>query len=578
MAKQAETKIEDHVQFDLPTPMVPELPFVKVSNRWYINEDILSNFSKNNTGFRLGINGEIEIGNIKLANVDLGGRKITINHSKSIQDAINNLPDDGGIIYLESGTYVLQDDIIGRSGLTIQGESESTTILDFDSNNKSFKFEGTDVYTTGTITSIAYNGGAGAFEVTGNGTSWLANASAGQYIFLGTRWYPIAAVTSNTTLLLAEGFSDTTPTNYRIATIKNDININNITIKNSAGTGFVATDVKNIAFEEVILLSNNVGASLTNCDLIQINKLQAVNSTSDGIQMTNCGLSVVSSMPTVNNGGNGVTLNNLKTISFAACASSGNTGDGVNGTSLIECLFAYACEGNGGQGIEITATSDRLFIQNSFINGNTSDGIKLTATTDSCIISNNQVINNGGYGINIAANTCDDNIIVDSYFNNNTSGNVNDAGTGTLLRSNIPITVDSPYREVFIPSDVLRASADTERTKNTIAYTKVKEIQVFLDGEIRVKFDLAQVNANATYSVSARIYVNAVAVGTERSITNNTSYTTFSEDIDVEEGDLVQLYYSDSGEGQPNDPQVKIRNFRIYYDKEFDVETNVITN
>jgi len=365
-------------------------------------------------------------GKSRFADIDIGFRYKTLSSGDNIQTAINDMP-NGGILFLKAGTYTVSSDITGVSGLQIQGESESTTIINFDSNSASLEFVGTSVYTTGTISSIT-----SGVNVTGTGTSWSANASAGQHIFLGTRWYLIAVVIDDTHIVLGEGFSDTTPSTYRIATIVTDINISNVTIKNSADDGLIIMDARNVQLKECIFLSNNVGVDFNNVSIINSSSTQIFSSTSDGAQFTNCGLASFSGFLTVSNGGNGITINNLKTFQFRASSSSSNTGDGINATSYNDGLLEHECVSNGGQGIEFVATSNRVFIQNCLINGNTSDGIKLTATCDTFNVSNNQILNNSGYGINIAAATCDNNIIYPNQYSNNTSGNISDGGTGTL--------------------------------------------------------------------------------------------------------------------------------------------------
>lgn len=107
-------------------------------------------------------------------------------------------------------------------------------------------------------------------------------------------------------------------------------------------------------------------------------------------------------------------------------------------------------------------------------------------------------------------------------------------------------------------SNNLKYSADTERTRANSTYAKMKEIIVALPGVVRVKFDIKS-NA-ASYYAYATIYVNGVAAGTERTAAN--TYTTFSEDIPVNDGDRVQLYL------KSYDASITAycRNFRLYFD------------
>lgn len=112
----------------------------------------------------------------------------------------------------------------------------------------------------------------------------------------------------------------------------------------------------------------------------------------------------------------------------------------------------------------------------------------------------------------------------------------------------------------FTATDVLEESADTEREQGapSATPTMIKEIKVRRDGIIRIKFDLKN-NITAGGADHGRIYINDVAVGTSRS-TGDSSYVTYSEDIEVVAGDLVQLYYWNT-----NSNLTAVRNFRFYY-------------
>jgi len=112
----------------------------------------------------------------------------------------------------------------------------------------------------------------------------------------------------------------------------------------------------------------------------------------------------------------------------------------------------------------------------------------------------------------------------------------------------------------IIASDTLRDSADTERSKTDDAsWTKVKEFEVFADGEYRVVFDYKDVGANPS---SYRVYRNGVAYGTNVS-TTNTSYQTDTEDLIFGGGDSVELWYNTIGVSTDT---AYVRNFRLYYD------------
>lgn len=108
-------------------------------------------------------------------------------------------------------------------------------------------------------------------------------------------------------------------------------------------------------------------------------------------------------------------------------------------------------------------------------------------------------------------------------------------------------------------SDTLRVSADTERSYKGETYTKLKEIVSNVTGTVRVSFDLKHSSDNGP-AVKARIYVNGVAVGIER-LTSYAPYKTYTEDITIRQGDLIQVY----ARGTSTQHAI-IRNFRVFYD------------
>ena len=129
--------------------------------------------------------------------------------------------------------------------------------------------------------------------------------------------------------------------------------------------------------------------------------------------------------------------------------------------------------------------------------------------------------------------------------------------------------IDTSPSYSVVASDNLQDSADDSDGFSNTSYEKKKDITYNeQDGTIRIKFDLSDNNgAGTTYG---RIYVNGIAVGTEQS-TGISAFTTYSEDIAVNNGDLVQLYCKrDAGVGGTT------RNFRLYYDKSVVVNPGTI--
>ena len=94
----------------------------------------------------------------------------------------------------------------------------------------------------------------------------------------------------------------------------------------------------------------------------------------------------------------------------------------------------------------------------------------------------------------------------------------------------------------YVISDDLIYSYDAEVSQVNVIYVKKKEITIGTlyptPSTLRIKFDLKYSAYTAAYG---RIYKNGGAIGTERSTSSDT-YVTFSEDIEFEEGDTIQLY------------------------------------
>jgi len=113
----------------------------------------------------------------------------------------------------------------------------------------------------------------------------------------------------------------------------------------------------------------------------------------------------------------------------------------------------------------------------------------------------------------------------------------------------------------LLASDILRSSADNEvGIPWTAVYTKMKEIKIWYYPKwwtIRVKFDWIWVS---WWNFYWQIYVNWVAIWTER-INWTTTYVTYTEDISINDWDLVQIYC------KCNIGWTYVKNNRIYYDE-----------
>ena len=114
----------------------------------------------------------------------------------------------------------------------------------------------------------------------------------------------------------------------------------------------------------------------------------------------------------------------------------------------------------------------------------------------------------------------------------------------------------------LLASNNLRNSNDGEKSTNSTSYVKIKEVLLNADlGACRLKFDLKSSSAGTL--AYAKVYKNAVAIGTEQS-NSTTSYVTKSEDFSgFLSGDLIQIY------AKAISPKIAyVQNMRFYYDKQ----------
>lgn len=356
---------------------------------------------------------------------------VSADNPADIQLSIDSLIKTGGTVTLTGETFTLASDIILRSGVRLQGQKESKTILDFNSTAHSIKFEDSTVYSTGTITSISMG-----VVVTGSGTSWSTNVTAGQHLFLQNRHYKIASVDSDTQLTLSEGYINNASlpgASYRISTILVDVELSELTVINSTDDGLKINGGRRILIDNCTFQANNVGVDFDYVTEVKGEVMTVVANASDGVQFTNCGYFYMNSAPSAGNGGHGYILNNCETLPLTFTGADANAGDGINATDCTKCLFNVEASGNGGYGIQFVSGCTLNYIERSLLIGNTSDGVKLTETSDNNIIVNNIFNANGAYGINIADSTDDSNLLANNQYLNSITGDYSDSGTDTII-------------------------------------------------------------------------------------------------------------------------------------------------
>jgi hypothetical protein len=152
------------------------------------------------------------------------------------------------------------------------------------------------------------------------------------------------------------------------------------------------------------------------------------------------------------------------------------------------------------------------------------------------------------------------------------NGNGKVLGDPDLISSNIKQGVNIfgvvGNLEPLGPGDNVVVSAITHRSHNSTSPMKLKEIRVSKKGTYRVKFDLYPNGIG--FTAYARIYVNDVGRGILRSNNVNSSPITFTEDITINDNDLIQIYAWSSNDGFT----AVVSNMTIGIDRSFTVNLN----
>ena len=370
----------------------------------------------------------------KEAWIQKGQGNISLNVGQDIQVALDAvLKVGGGKVILNPGIYNVSKDLIIGSGVTLEGSGIFTSIIDFNGGPYSIRIEGSNPYSTGTVTVVQNSA-----TVTGTNTIWTSDM-VGQSILVDGDWYDIEAYVSPTELTLSIGFIGTNQAGltYVIATLNLSATLREFTVQNSS------TDLIKIRYTSgstLIAIARYGGDSGINCQdsLTCIINLGEGADSNTAVYFNNVFSWTITTESYYNCLGNGFQCDGGGDSTILDVGMSNNGGSGVQLTNTSKIsIISFTIDNNVSHGIEEVSGCDENVYSTGNIHDNGGDGIKFTATSDKNSISQSQLIDNTGYGINIAAATDDNNIILGNVFSGNGSGQVNNSGTGTLIRSNV---------------------------------------------------------------------------------------------------------------------------------------------
>jgi len=358
----------------------------------------------------------------------LGGVIITINDITKLAAAITTVSNaGGGIIALEPGTYSPTATITIPSNVTLNGNGAT---IDFGNTAHQILIQGTNAYTTGTL-SVNF----GSTTVTGVGTTWTAGM-VGQSILIGDFWYTIASRASNTSITISSPMLGTSLSGdtYVIATTVNNTGIENLTVQNSTASLVkgVYCNVCNIT--GVTTISGNVGFDFTNSQSVNLPSF-GIDSCTTALIFNNVPYGTIGSSAILSSGV--MSLTRVTNTGMSVLSFQASTGVALSFTNCSNIgLVNYSIIETTSHGIEFVSGNSDIDFVSGYINTCGGDGIKLTASSNRIQISNHSIINNTGYGINIANSNDNNAVIIGNDLNNNTAGNLHDLGTGTKIRGN----------------------------------------------------------------------------------------------------------------------------------------------
>jgi len=423
--------------------------------------------------------------------VDMAGRGTHISVAKAFQDGATS-------VYVRDGTYLETETIDLPDGGQLVGESQGNVKLVLMTGN-SVQIDGSKgkKETIGTL-SIENK----SQVVIGHNTQF-SRLKAGHFVLLGTNYYEIAAVQSDSRLFLQVPYEGKTLRSrpYIAQSMYTGVKISNVIIANSAGTGLYLRAIRHCCMKGMALLyctpnlhvqdaadvslgeiicgfSRGVGVILDNAVSIISDTLDVYNSTSHGIELrSNSYTNVFDACSSSNNNGNGICVSGSvyglhitdgvmrHNNGLGLFTAAGSTNVLINSCSVIDnqktgiqfngeesAICNNIVRDNDGDGL---VAGKRCLISSNKITANLGNGIECTAQNGHSLFSDNTIEDNGKCGIhcngdnlvinnNLVRNNGVNGIFVGGKNNTLSSNNVSMSGTdGILLGSTCQKTLIS---------------------------------------------------------------------------------------------------------------------------------------
>lgn len=319
--------------------------------------------------------------------------------------------DSGALsVYVKNGVYVETKNINMPDGSQLIGEASSKVIIYFV-GPYGIRIDGSGGITETTGTFSLLNN---SDQVIGVNTLFT-NLSVGTFFLIGTNYFVIQSIESDTSLTLSKIYEGTIIVNGNVhaQAMSTGNRINNMVITNASGlgTGIYVRATRHGSFQDIAIDGFAQNVEFIESGDISTNSLISVNSKDSAMIINSC-MSMAFSIVNIFN-----------------CISHGIV---ISGTSTNIVIESSASENNGGSGIYITDTSNQVCITDAVVRYNNNKGINITTSTNSVSINSTTITNSNGDAIYTTGNTT----IISGCFINNNSGNGIVVGQSTVLTGN----------------------------------------------------------------------------------------------------------------------------------------------
>mgnify|MGYP001612989707 CR=1 FL=1 len=313
----------------------------------------------------------------------------------TIQAALDDLPSTGGVVYVKEGNYTITAAIsIPNSSVAIIGAGAATVITSTSDINL------------------------------------------------------LTATSKNDVMLDSLQFSGSSMTTVTNACVSLDtctrLHVTRCTFSSAGGIGVlinagVNAEVSFCIFtsglDKAISITGSSGGSIIANNLIS-------QATTDGISITGGAGQVINANRILSCGNSGIFISGISEQAIVGNVCNSNTQSGIELSLVNDSVVSdNVCNSNTQHGISFTTclrnvVSGNASSENDSAASASYDGIFLNAS-DRNVINGNQFWANGRYGVNVSNATCDVNLVSDNHVFANTTGQINNVGTGTVTADNV---------------------------------------------------------------------------------------------------------------------------------------------